>query len=654
MAALTLMVVACNPDEKKGNEIDWNKVTVNGFYVAGPATGFDEISGDCVMAAGYNEADKAARDGMYEKYIVLEADKEFYLLFNDGGNKSRYSAALQEFTTPEDEAYAENPAKVFKGALVKGDDAPAMKVNKTGLYHIVLDINKTGDLDAAGGAQILLLDASAFQMKGAFGEAESDPAPASFSNKDGVTFTYKGVKLMSGAWFKFRTGDYWKVTLDDAGKVKAEVSLGDGMSQNGGDCKMTQSGIYDVTLKFKLAGGGFDRSFTMTTELKEELSEMPEWAGIYGDYSGHNWNADGAEPVKIGSKKGESGTGVFKGVVTMVGGTGFKVFANDVWYGGSMDDLSDDGGAANLVMAEEGTFYVEIDLASETKTIKFTKITRVGVIGDALADEGANSWSSDVELVYDEEKHVFSAPVEFAGDGSFKIRFNNGWDYNYGGTLEAPVFDGDNITGPDAGTYTVTADFTDTAVFTVVEGVPGPEAPFASHFGINWATIECGAEGSTEEGKDAVKAIKATADAAKVYVCLEVAKTSLYYEMHEYANRSYLCISDGTGTSDRWAMGEGTKVEGWLMYKAEPYYINWNDIVVEHRAYAATVDDVVYFEMALDRSKVDCLKTTKAYLGFFETDTYNDGSTAGSRAEIGYAPAKGGDLLEVTLPAFGE
>ena len=509
IAALTLMVVACNPDEKKDNGIDWNKVTVNGFYVAGPATGFNEISGDCVMAAGFNEADKAARDGMYEKYIVLEADKEFYLLYNDGGNKSRYSAALQEFETPEQEAYNDNPAKVFKGALVKGDDAPAMKVNKTGLYHIVLDINKTGDLDAAGGAQILLLDASAFQMMGAFGKAESDPAPATFSNKEGVTFTYKGVKLMKGAWFKFRTGDYWKVTLDDAGKVKAEVSLGDGMSQNGGNCSVDKSGIYDVTLQFKLAGGGFDRSFTMTTDLKQEVSEMPEWAGIYGDYSGHNWNTDGEEPIKIGAKKGEEGTGVFKGVVTMVGGTGFKVFANDVWYGGSMDNLGD---GANLVMAEEGTFYVEIDLASDTKTIKFTKITRVGVIGDALA----TGWGEDVELAYDEEKHVFSGPITFVEGGSWKVRFNNGWDYSYGGTLEAPVYDGDNFANPGAGTYTVTADFTDAAAFTVEEGAPFVPAIAIDGDLTDWADI---AE-FTSAADSRIRKWKVTSDAKNVYVLL--------------------------------------------------------------------------------------------------------------------------------------
>ena len=118
IAILTLIATSC---EKEKDPIDWGKVTVNGFYVAGPATGSDEIKPECVMAAGFNEVDKAVRDGMYEKYIVLEANKEFYLLYNDGTSKEKYSASLATFNTPEEEAYADNPASVLKGNLVTGD-----------------------------------------------------------------------------------------------------------------------------------------------------------------------------------------------------------------------------------------------------------------------------------------------------------------------------------------------------------------------------------------------------------------------------------------------------------------------------------------------------------------------------------------------------
>ncbi len=60
IAALSLLAVSCGKDNK--DNIDWGAVTVNGFYVAGPATGSDEIKADCVMAAGFNEVDKAVRE----------------------------------------------------------------------------------------------------------------------------------------------------------------------------------------------------------------------------------------------------------------------------------------------------------------------------------------------------------------------------------------------------------------------------------------------------------------------------------------------------------------------------------------------------------------------------------------------------------------
>ena len=51
LAIVSLFAVSC---KKENGNIDWDKVTVNGFYVAGPATGSDEIKPECVMAAGYN------------------------------------------------------------------------------------------------------------------------------------------------------------------------------------------------------------------------------------------------------------------------------------------------------------------------------------------------------------------------------------------------------------------------------------------------------------------------------------------------------------------------------------------------------------------------------------------------------------------------
>ena len=150
IAAMALSVVMCKPEEKPGPDV--NKITEDGFYVVGEATGMSEVTADLSMAIGINEAaGQSTRDGMYEKYIVLQSGKEFTLAYVNGGKETAYGAELAEFKPEALEGiYQDNPADpVFKGKLVVGESAPKMKVSKTGLYHIVLDLNKASDLSDA-------------------------------------------------------------------------------------------------------------------------------------------------------------------------------------------------------------------------------------------------------------------------------------------------------------------------------------------------------------------------------------------------------------------------------------------------------------------------------------------------------------------------
>ena len=369
LAALTLGLASCEPKEK----IDWGKVTVNGFYVAGPATGSDEIKPECVMAAGFNEVDKAVRDGMYEKYIVLEANKEFYLLYNDGTSKVKYSASLENFPTPEEEAYADNPASVLKGKLVKDNNAPAMKVSKTGLYHIVLDINKAGDLgkDYENGV-IVLLDASDFGVRGGMNGWGFTPATAKteFSN-EGTTFTFKDQELGKAGEFKFATGNYWKVTLDDAGKVKAEVSLAEGMTLNGANIKVDKGGTYDITLTFKLAQGSFDKCFSYTADCTKE-SSAPETMYMIGAQWG-NWSWDDAGVVDLVPVWGAPG--YFWVTRYFQAGGEFKFCAQKAWNG----DFGDNG---NNIKIDEAGFYTIFVNGNDNKfEIKPAEVYVIGLCG---------------------------------------------------------------------------------------------------------------------------------------------------------------------------------------------------------------------------------------------------------------------------------
>lgn len=408
IAALSLLAVSCQGDKNKGG-IDWDAVTVDGFYVAGPATGSNEIKPECVMVAGLNEAasPKALREGMYEKYIVLEADKDFYLLYNDGGNKVRYSAELAEFTTPEEEAYYDNPATVVKGKLVIGEEAPAMKVTKTGLYHIVLDINKAQDLgDAYKDGVIVLVDASDFGVRGgmnSWGFTSADPKVTEFTN-DGITFTFKDQELAKNGEFKFSTGNYWKVTLDDAGKVKAETSLGEtgeglGLADNN-NIKVEKGGKYDITLTFKLAQGAFNKSFTYTTVCTEE-SKAPENMYMIGAQWGNwAWEDEGvAELVPV-----YGAPGYFWITRYFQAGGEFKFCAVKAWNG----DFGDNG---NNIKIEDAGFYTILVNGNEN-TYEIMPAVVVGM-GDAVFTGG---WDYDTAQQFQAEGEKLVLTTSGAGE----------------------------------------------------------------------------------------------------------------------------------------------------------------------------------------------------------------------------------------------
>ena len=389
IAALSLLAVSCKEDDQSG--IDWSKVTVDGFYVAGEATGSAEIKPECVMAAGYNEVEKAVRDGMYEKYIVLEGGKDFYLAYSDGGKLTYYSAKLAEFVTPEEEAYSDNPAKVLKGELIIGETPVAMKVEKTGLYHIVLDVNKNKDLK---NAQIVLLDASDFGVRGgmnSWGFTASDPKPETFSNA-GTTFTFKNQTLAKNGEFKFATGNYWKVTLDDAGKVKAEVSLAEGMTLNGGNIKVEKGGLYDITLTFKLAQGSFDKNFSYTAVCTQESSAPEHMYMNGGQWGGSTWDWASDGIVELSGIP--SAPGYFWCTRWFDHTQEFKFCAVKAWNG----DFGDNG--SNCKVAEDGFYTVFVN--GNDNTVQIMPAEVYG-IGDAW---GADAWD-------------FNAPdaVKFVADG---------------------------------------------------------------------------------------------------------------------------------------------------------------------------------------------------------------------------------------------
>lgn len=280
MSALALAFAFTSCEEKPDNGGNLDNVTEDGFYVAGPATGATELTADYMMAAGLNEVDGANRSGMYEKYIALEANKDFELVLYANGEQIRYGAALEAFDVSEK---SDNPrdVEVKRGVLVTGADAPAMKVAESGLYHIVLDLNEANDL--AFGAQIVLAPVQ-WGVRGAMNGWGFTAMPTPTFNQTTMTYVLENCAVASTGAFKFAYGAGWKLDLDDAGKVKANTNLGidaeaagelgnNALVPNGKDINIAR-GIYKITLTWTLKGGAIKNGYTATIEKTGTLEAV--------------------------------------------------------------------------------------------------------------------------------------------------------------------------------------------------------------------------------------------------------------------------------------------------------------------------------------------------------------------------------------------
>lgn len=236
---------------------DDNTVIVeDGFYVTGAATGSTSLSIVDRMSTGLNEVSKEKRAGMYEKYIALEANKEFYLVLKEGSVETRYSAVLTDFDTKGEN---DQPTVILhRGTLVSGSSAVAMKVTTSGLYHIVLDLNTAKDL----ANPLIIVAPVQWGVRGVNGDWGWKKMKAGAFNRTTMVWDTT-IAATSASEFKFAYGGGWKIQLDDAGLVKANTNLGVDMLPNGANLNMPKGTDIKVTLTWNLATGEISKSYAM-------------------------------------------------------------------------------------------------------------------------------------------------------------------------------------------------------------------------------------------------------------------------------------------------------------------------------------------------------------------------------------------------------
>ena len=165
----------------------------------------------------------------------------------------------------------------------------------------------------------------------------------------------------------------------------------------------------------------------------------------------NNWGSD-AQPLYCGDGNGTYVGFFYAQDADWSGGKGafkFQKEFNDwaVNYGfGSGDDASGtlaEGG--DNIMVAPGFYRAEVNLAA--MTYKLTPV-QIGIIGPAQA----GGWSDDTDMTYNPETRAWEATIALTA-GEFKFRANDGWDINWGGSVDNLTQNGANLSIDTDGTY---------------------------------------------------------------------------------------------------------------------------------------------------------------------------------------------------------
>lgn len=277
------------------------------LWVAGPATGYaDMIPDELEMTPCFNDYTSCYRDGLFEKFIVLEANEDFYIFSSIDGQPYYIGAELEIAQTEAYELYGD---VVYRGEALYGESIIPMTVPQTGLYHVVLDVNRYGDLR---NPMVMVAYAGDLVLRGDFNRWDTTLFEHGEFFNHVTTFSLEGIEMRKGQGFKFAYGHSWVIDLDDSGNVGIPTSFGNGSIHPGENITVPGSGIYNITVFYDLSAGNPENSFIYEVRLVGGLDLDPStfvvglsgvvngWADpsgntlAYYDSESSEFNADGS------------------------------------------------------------------------------------------------------------------------------------------------------------------------------------------------------------------------------------------------------------------------------------------------------------------------------------------------------------------------
>ena len=447
-------------NENKQDLPNLDDLAEDGFYVFGEATGATDLTSAYMMGAGFNEAaDNAKREGMFEKYIILKGGKEFSLLLKEGTEQTYYGADLNDLFDPEGENDQVSGVTVSRGELVIGENAPKMKVQDDGLYHIVLDLNKAGDL---ANAQIIVVPV-VWGVSGGMNGWGFTAMEIAEQSETSITYKLDDQELATNGTFKFKYGNGWKIQLDDAGNVKANTNLGLDMIPGGENISVTDAGKYTITLTYTLKGGEIAKSYDYNAECTE-VSQLTTTMYMIGNVFG-NWDWASADVVELIPV--HSNPGMFWCTRYFSADNEFKFCPKKEWNGdfctlGTVEGSDYFTTPSNNMMNEAGIYTIVIDAKNDKMTVKPAAICGMGDCFGSW-DEGAYPFTCNQDGTMN---------ISVANDGSLRLYS----DINNSGNWwqsEFNIFDGKIVyraDGNDQDAVTATAGQTVTLDFNAGTG----------------------------------------------------------------------------------------------------------------------------------------------------------------------------------------
>lgn len=237
---------------------------------------------------------------------------------------------------------------------------------------------------------------------------------------------------------------YWKIVPQEAipdqnwnalyGPATDGDTAFEGMLfEGGGSGEILEGGKYIYTINME------EMSYTIVPV------KYPEYLCTPGGSNGWNQLASNWLPY-VESHESNMGAAVLDGDFKLTDG---NTWADDKTWGLGSEAglLSQPGGN---IPAGHGLYWIEAKTAELTYNL--TEITSVGLIG------GFNNWGAQENLTPSDDFYKWTGKVTIPeGNSEWKIRMNDDWGMNYGGSFTDMVFDGPNFNY--AGTFTITVDF---------------------------------------------------------------------------------------------------------------------------------------------------------------------------------------------------